>query len=67
MNEEKINEALSNPETAKKLEGIDKAMETGSDMIIAAVEGMGFKLDDKQKEKIKTIYAMAFLMTGMTM
>lgn len=67
MKDKKIDEMVNNPETAEKLKGIDKSMKTGSSMLIAVVEGMGFKLDDKQKETFETAYAMSFLMSAMSM
>lgn len=58
---------LKDSEMQKKMDGVDKSMKAGSTMIIAVVEGMGFKLDDKQKAKLETVYSMAFLMSAMSM
>lgn len=66
MDDKKIDEMVDNPETDEKLKRIDKSMKAGSGMIIAALEGMGFKLDDKQKEKLEAVYSMSFLMSAMT-
>ena len=66
MPEEKKVE-LKNPEEQKKLEGVEKAVDIGLQLVLASLESMGFKLDDKQKEKLKTTYAMAYLMTTSTM
>lgn len=66
MSEEKKVE-LKDPEMQKKMDGVDKSMKAGSSMIINAVESMGFKLDDKQKAKLETVYAMSFLMSAMSM
>lgn len=70
MPEEKKEEKkleLKDPEMQKRMDGVDKSMKAGSTMIIAAVESMGFKLDDKQKAKLETVYAMSFLMSAMSM
>lgn len=58
---------LKDPETQKKMDSIEKAIDVGLQLVLASLDSMGVKLDDKQKEKLKTAYAMAYLMTTSTM
>ena len=66
MPEEKKIE-LKDPEAQKKMDGVEKAVDIGLQLVLASLDTMGVKLDDKQKEKLKTTYAMAFLMTTSSM
>lgn len=54
---------LKDPEEQKKLDKTEKAVDIGFQLVMSALDTMGVKLDDKQKEKLKTTYAMAYLMT----
>lgn len=58
---------LKDPETQKKMDSIEKAIDVGLQLVLASLDSMGVKLDDKQKGKLKTSYAMAYLMTTSTM
>jgi hypothetical protein len=58
---------LKDPEAQEKMDAVEKAVDIGFQLVLASLESMGFKLEDKQKEKLKTTYAMAYLMTSTTM
>lgn len=58
---------LKDPEEQKKMDAVEGAVDIGFQIVLTSLSTMGVQLDDKQKEKLKTTYAMAYLMTTSTM